>query len=159
MEVCPYSYFQWYGELWLPWVSFVTTDEFPVRVRKITSRISVLWTHSLPFHFLHILTQWIMVASLSKGCKPDNFELHSSLKVSFMNIQGLRLNFVDCESFLESNSPDIIALCKTNLHALIDCGNFSLRKYVALIQNDSTTLCMVSHFMWRKDFLLHRTYI
>ena len=38
----------------------------------------------------------------SKTCKPDNFELHNSLKLSFTNIRGLRLNFDDCESFLES---------------------------------------------------------
>ena len=52
---------------------------------------------------------------LSKACKPDNFESHNSLKLSFTNIWGLRLNFVDCKSFLESNSPDILALCETNL--------------------------------------------
>ena len=45
---------------------------------------------------------------LSKACKPDNFESHNSL--SFTNILGLRLNFVDCESFLESNSPHILAV-------------------------------------------------
>ena len=38
----------------------------------------------------------------SKACKPDNFELHISLKLSFTNIRGLRLSFDDCESFLES---------------------------------------------------------
>ena len=32
------------------------------------------------------------------------------LKVSFTNIQGLCSNFVECESFLESNSPGILAL-------------------------------------------------
>ena len=53
---------------------------------------------------------------LSKACKADNFELHNSLKLSFTNIQRLRSNFVDCESFLESNSPDILALCETNLN-------------------------------------------
>ena len=41
------------------------------------------------------------MAILSKGCKPDDIESHSSLKLSFMNILGLCLNFVDCESFLE----------------------------------------------------------
>ena len=51
MEVHPYSYFQWCGYFWGPWVSFVTTDEFSVRVTKITSRIGVSWTHSLPFYF------------------------------------------------------------------------------------------------------------
>ena len=55
------------------------------------------------------------MAILSKACKPDNFESHNSLKLSFTNIRGLRSNFADCESFLESNSADILALCETNL--------------------------------------------
>ena len=50
------------------------------------------------------------MAILSKACKPDSFESHDSLKLRFANIGGLRSNFVDCESFLESNSPDIL-LC------------------------------------------------
>ena len=79
------------------------------------------------------------MAILSKTCKPDNFELHNSLKLSFTNIQGLRSNFVDCESFLESNSSDILALCETNLDDSIDSGNFSVRGYLSLIQKDSTT--------------------
>ena len=76
---------------------------------------------------------------LSKACKPDNFESHNSLKLSFTNIRGLRSNFVDCESFLESNSPDILALCETNLDDSIDSGNFSLRSYLPLIRKDSST--------------------
>ena len=56
-----------------------------------------------------------------------------------MNIQGLHGNFVDCESFLESNSPAILALCETNLDDLIDSGNFSLRGYLPLIRKDSGT--------------------
>ena len=56
-----------------------------------------------------------------------------------MNIQGLRSNFVDCESFLESNSPDILALCETNLDGSIDSGNFSLRGYLPLIRKDCST--------------------
>ena len=44
------------------------------------------------------------MAILSKVCKPDNIELHHSLKLSFLNICGLCSDFVDCESFLESNS-------------------------------------------------------
>ena len=76
---------------------------------------------------------------LSKVCKPDNFESHNSLKLSFTNIRGLRSNFVDCESFLESNSPDILALCETNLDDSIDSGNFSVRGYLPLIRKDSST--------------------
>ena len=79
------------------------------------------------------------MAILSRACKPDNFESHNSLKLSFTNIRGLRSNFVDCESFLESNSPDILALCETNLDDSIDSGNFSVRGYLPLIQKDSGT--------------------
>ena len=76
---------------------------------------------------------------LSKTCKPDNFESLNSLKLSFINIRGLRLNFVDCESFLESNSPDVLTPCETNLDDSIDSGNFSTRGYLPLIQKDSST--------------------
>ena len=79
------------------------------------------------------------MTTLSKSCKPDNFELHNSLKFSFTNIRGLRSNFVDCESFLESNSPDILAVCETNLDDSTDSGNFSVRGYLPLIQKDSST--------------------
>ena len=70
---------------------------------------------------------------LSKACKPDNFNLHNSLKLSFTNIWGLCSDFVDCKSFLESNSPDILALCETNLDCSIDAGNFYVRGYLPLI--------------------------
>ena len=80
------------------------------------------------------LTEWIM-AILSKGCKPDNFEPHTTLKLSFPNIWGLGSNLVECESFLESNSPDILALCEKNL----DSGNFSVRGDLSLIRKDSIT--------------------
>ena len=79
------------------------------------------------------------MAILSKACKPDNFESHNSLKLAFTNIRGLRSNFVDCDSFLESNSPDILALYETNLDHSIDSGNLSVRGYLPLIQKDSGT--------------------
>ena len=50
-------------------------------INKITSRIDVSWTHSLPFYFKPFLTQWIK-AILSKGCKPDNFESHNFLNLA-----------------------------------------------------------------------------
>ena len=79
------------------------------------------------------------MAILSKGCKPDNFELYNSLKLNFNNSQGLRSNFVECEFFLESNSPEILALCETNLDDSIDSGNFSVRGHLPLIQKDFVT--------------------
>ena len=63
---------------------------------------------------------------LSNACKPENFESHNSLKLNFMNIRGLHSNFVDYESFLESNSPDILVVCETNMDDSIDSGNLFL---------------------------------
>ena len=78
------------------------------------------------------------MAILSKACKPDNFELYNSA-LSFTNIWGLLSNFDNCESFLESNCPDILALCETNLDDSIDSSNFSVRGYLPLIRKDSST--------------------
>ena len=88
------------------------------------------------FNLFKLNELWVI---LSKACKPDYFESHNSLKLSLTNIQGLCSNFVDYESFLELNSPDIVALCETNLDDLIDSGNFSVRGYLPLIQNDSSS--------------------
>ena len=60
----------------------------------------------------------------------------NSLELSFRNI---RLNFFVCKSFLETNSPDILALCKTILDDSIDSGNFSVRGYLLLIEKYSST--------------------
>ena len=79
------------------------------------------------------------MAILLKACKPAKFESHNSLKLNFTNIWGLRSNFVDCKSFLEWNSPEILALCETNLNDSIDSGNFFVRGYLPLIQKDSST--------------------
>ena len=70
---------------------------------------------------------------LLRECKLDNFESQNSLKLNFTNILGLLSNFVDCESFLESNSPDILALYEANLDDSIDSGNVSVRGYLPLI--------------------------
>ena len=66
---------------------------------------------------------------LSKPHKPDNFESNNSLKLGFTNIWGLRSNFVECESFIESNYSDILAICDSNLDDSIDFGNFFVRGY------------------------------
>ena len=98
---------------------------------------------------------------LSKACKPDTFESHNSLNLSFTNIRGPPSIFVDCESFLKSNSPDILGLWETNLGDLIDSGNFSVRGHLPLIGKDSSSthawswsLCFFSykgffHGHWR----------
>ena len=74
------------------------------------------------------------MAIFSKGCKQDKFEPHNSQKHSFTNIRGFHSNFVECESLLESNSPNILDLFETNLDDSIDSGNFCVRGYLPLIR-------------------------
>ena len=102
---------------------------------KLTAYLSV---------FNLILTQWNM-AILSKGCKPENFNPHNSLKLSFTNIWGLALQIFEAfvPALLNVNlSLDqilILALCETNLDDSVDSGNFSVTGYLPLIRKDSIT--------------------
>ena len=89
-------------------------------------------SHELPAYlsvFNLFVTQWIL-AILSKGCESDNFESHNSLKLNFMNIRGLLSNCVECETFLELNSP---------YFWYSDSGDLSVKDYLSLIQKDSIT--------------------
>ena len=65
VEVCPYSCFWWCGYLCGSWVSFITADEFSVRVIRITSKISVSWSQSLPSVFSCSLSNFFL--SMSHG--------------------------------------------------------------------------------------------
>ena len=122
-----------------------------------------LMSHELTAYLsvFNLFLSWWIMTILSKECKPDNFEPHNSLKLSFMNIWSFHSNFDECESSLESNSPDIPVwqTCDTNLDNSIDSGNFSMWGYLPLIWKDSLLICMVLQFMLKKDFLLHRTYL
>ena len=62
------------------------------------------------------------------------------------------------KTFIESNSPDIPALWKTNLDDSIDSGSFFVRGYLSLIQKDSSAH-MHSLTVYVKDFLQHGTYL
>ena len=46
---------------------------------------------------------------------------------------------VECESFLDLNSPDILALCETNFDDWINFDNFSVSGYLPSIWKDSVT--------------------
>ena len=138
MEVCPYSYFRWCGYFRGPGYHLLWQMSSQWGSQKL---LQGLVSHELTAHlsvFNLYFTRWI-IPILSKGCTPDNFESHNSLKLSFTNIRGPSSNFVDCESFLESNSPDILALCEANLDDSIESGNFSVTGYLPLIQKDSIT--------------------
>lgn len=79
------------------------------------------------------------MAIFLKVCKLINFETHNSLELSFSDLRGFCCNFVRCESFLEWDSPNVLALCETNLNNSNDSSNFSVRGYLPLIQKDSFT--------------------
>ena len=108
--------------------------QFSVKVTKITSRIGFSLTHSLPFWFLHLL--WLN-QSHKKVHKLDNFESYNFLKLSCTNVPGRRSNFLGCECFFGSNSPDMLALCETNLDGWIASTYFSFTIFFSLIWMDS----------------------
>ena len=157
VEVCPYSCFWWCGYLCGPWVSFITADEFSVRVIRISSKISVSWSQSLPSVFSCSLCIFFVNESWPYQKDVNQItESQNSLELSFTNIWGLHSNFVERESFLESKSPDILA---PNLDGSIDSGNFSVTFILLWFKKILLLLCIVLQFMWRKDSLLHRTYL
>ena len=103
--------------------------------------IGASWIHSLPSLFFNLFLTWWIVIILLKGRKQDNFEPQNSLKLSFTNIQGVPYNFAECKLFLESDSPDILALCEceSNLDDSVDSSSFSVRGYLPLIWKDAIT--------------------
>ena len=80
---------------------------------------------------------WQMKQAVTRSRKKTFrvLKLIKFLTLSFVNIPGLCSNFVECESFLESNS-NIFALCETNLNDSLDF-NFSVRGCLRLIWMDS----------------------
>ena len=73
---------------------FVMTDEFSLRVTKITTNIGVSLTQSLPFCVYLFLTH--EMAILSKGHEPNNFESNNSLRLSrsFISRKIFRFLFI-----------------------------------------------------------------
>ena len=72
------------------------------------------------------------MAIFSKACKPDNSESHNSLKLILFKAFVQILLIVNLS--LNQNSPDILALCETNLD-----DSISLWGYLPLIRKDSGT--------------------
>ena len=78
------------------------------------------------------------MAIFLKVYKSDHFQSHICPKRSFSSIQWKPCwNFVGCESFFESRSPDIAALCEIKLDGLNESSNFLVRAYISLIWKDS----------------------
>ena len=95
------------------------------------------------------------MAVLSKDPKPNRIESRNPLKLNW----GLCSNFDECKSFLESNSPDILALCETNMDESIDSGSFSVIDYLLLIRKDSVTFMHGLPIYLKEGLLLHETYL
>ena len=68
------------------------------------------------------------MAIFSKGCK-QYFDFGSRISLC-LALQTFEAFFVDYESFLELNSPDILVLYERNLD---DSGNFTVRGCFPLI--------------------------
>ena len=54
----------------------------------------------------------LIVSNAEKNIR--NYKVFCIL-LCLISIQDIQSNFIACESFPESNSPDIFALCETNL--------------------------------------------
>ena len=67
------------------------------------------------------------MAILSKVRISDKFESLNSQKLSFTNIRAPHSNFDGCESFLDTNPPENLALCETNFDESNYSGNFHVR--------------------------------
>ena len=65
---------------------------------------------------------------------------HNSLKLNFTNIQSFLSNFVECESFLESNSSDILGLYARQTWMTQFILSISLwERCLSLMRKDSVT--------------------
>ena len=62
--------------------------------------------------------------------------MKKALKLDLINIRVLHSNFVVRESFLHSNSPNIVALFDINIKNLINSRNFAVTGYLSLIRKD-----------------------
>ena len=110
-----------------------SNKNLPERVRKsIQGLVCPKLTAHISALELFLTLQMII---LSVGCKPNNFQSHKSLKLSFINIQGLYLNFAE----YESPPLTFLLLCETILDDWSDSGNFSVWSHLPLIQKDSVT--------------------
>ena len=99
------------------------------------------------------------MAILWEGCKPGNFESNNSLKLSFTIFEAfvrilLNVNLSLNQTFL-TFLPCVRQTWLTQLILAISPWEviFLWSKRILVL------ICMVSQCMWKKDFLLHGTYL
>ena len=84
----------------------------PITISGVVIIFQVPECHLLQYFSVRVtIKNWLsQVAILSKLRKPESFQSYNSPKRSFANFWGLCSSFVECNSYLESSSPDILAL-------------------------------------------------
>ena len=97
------------------------------------------------------------MAILSKVWKPDSSESHNFQKLTFINTAVHHYDFVDCKSFLESNSPDFLTLYEINLDDSVDFSSISVRSYFSLIRKQFCYSCLWCFNLWKVGTFLHMT--
>ena len=79
------------------------------------------------------------MAILSKGCKPDNFEPHKSVKRRFRKLQGLHSNVFDVNLFLNQTFLTFLLYVRQTWMTRLVL-EISVKAYLPLIRKDSITL-------------------
>ena len=83
------------------------------------------------------------MSNKSKFSKPDKRKSQTlrskPLSLAYTNNGGIRTNFSHVESFLSNSSPDIFALCETNLNPSVSNKNLNVAGYLPLVRKDSST--------------------
>ena len=140
-------------------------------LQKLLQRLVSLELTAYLSVFDLILTKWIM-AILVKGCKPDNSESHNSVKLSFTNIWGLRLNFVDfewlnwlwqflCERLSSFNLkgfyysyPSSCCLCEARTSFCMGFFSRNLWGFLLMLSTDFTSCSILLVFLLSNTFFV-----
>ena len=99
------------------------------------------------------------MAILSKAFKSDKFESRNSLKLSFMKFEAF-VQILLIVNLSLNQTLLIFLLCVRITWMIQLILTISLWEVIFLSSEKILVLiCMVLQFMWKKDFLLHETYL
>lgn len=104
--------------------------------RRFTEITLTLQTLPVPFCKWYI---WWPTDNTTTGLFLTYITFHDykQQKISTFKIRGICTNLYSVESFLFEKSPDIIALCESNLNSLTSSSDFSIPGDFSLLRKDS----------------------